>query len=73
MIYKFTITKEDKTYDCEREVTGKAVLKQTVRVPQIGSKIDFNVYGASKHSASTMTSAARRIANEIIQESSVVY
>ena len=47
MIYKFTIENEGKTYECEREVTGK-------------------VYGTGKHSASTMTSAARRIANEIL-------
>jgi hypothetical protein len=67
MIYKFTITKEGKTYECEREVTGKDVLKQTIHVSQIGSKADSNVYGASKHSASTMSVAARRIANEIIQ------
>ena len=66
MIYKFTITKEGKIYECEREVTGKGVLKQTIHVAQIGSKADSNVYGASKHSASTMTAAARRIAHEIV-------
>jgi hypothetical protein len=73
MIYKFTIIKEGKTYVCEREVIGKGVLKQTIHVVQIGSKKDSKVYGASKHSASTMTVAAHRIANEIIKESLVVY
>ncbi len=67
MIYKFKIESEGKIYDCEREVTGKGVLKQTIHVAEIGCKADLNVYGASKHSASTMTTAARRIAHEIIQ------
>ncbi len=68
MIYKFKIESEGKIYECEREVTGKGELKQSIRVAEIGSKADSNVYGASKHSASTMTTAARRIAHEIIQE-----
>ncbi|HEX8288305.1 MAG TPA: hypothetical protein VF556_09935 [Pyrinomonadaceae bacterium] len=66
MIYKFTITKEDKIYECERVVIGKGVLKQTIHVAEVGSKTDSNVYGASKHSASTMIVAARRIAQEIL-------
>lgn len=67
MIYKFKIESAGKTYECEREVTGKNALKQTIHVAEIGSKADSNIYGASKHSASTMTTAARRIAHEIIQ------
>ena len=66
MIYKFTMVSEGKTYECERKVTGKGALKQTIHVARIGSKKDPVVYGASKHSASTMTVAARRIASEII-------
>lgn len=67
MIYKFTIESEGKIYECEREVTGKGVLKQTIHVAGIGIKADSNVYGASKHSALTMTAAARRIAHGIIR------
>jgi hypothetical protein len=66
MIYKFTIEKDGETYECEREVTGKGALRQTVRVKSVRSRADDVVYGASKHSVSTMTHAARRIALEII-------
>ena len=66
MTYKFTIEKSGKTYQCERVITGKGELRQIVYVDSVGSKKDSVVYGASKHSASTMTAAARRIAHEIV-------
>ena len=67
MIYKFSIEKEGKTHQCEQVVTGKGELRQIIHVDGVGSKKDSVVYGASKHSATTMTAAAYRIAHEILQ------
>ncbi len=66
MTYKFIIERTNKTYVCERMVTGKGNLRQTIHVEGVGSKKDSVVYGASKHSASTMIVAAKRIAHEIL-------
>jgi hypothetical protein len=66
MTYKFTVEKAGKTYQCERAVTGKGELRQIIHVAGVGSKKDSVIYGASKHSVSTMSSAAQRIAHEII-------
>jgi hypothetical protein len=66
MIYKFTIEIEGRNYQCESHITGKGELRQTIDVAEIGSKKDPSLYGASKHSASTMKTAAHRIAHEII-------
>jgi hypothetical protein len=67
MIYKFIIEKTGKSYECERVVTGKGELRQTIHIKGVGSKKDSILYGASKHSAHVMTIAANRIANEIIR------
>jgi hypothetical protein len=68
--YAFTVKAKDKTYDCERVVTGKRVLRQTIHIKGIGSKLDPASYGPKpKHSSIiTMENVARLIAREIIRE-----
>ena len=66
MIYEFTVVVDDKEYRCEREVGGKRVLRQTVRVEGIGSKSDPASYGNKYHPVSSMESVSRLIAREII-------
>ncbi len=66
MIYRFTIEKDGKTYECEREVTGTRVLRQTVTVIGFGKKNDPANYGKKWHPSSTMEHIALLIAHEII-------
>lgn len=66
MIYRFTIEKEGRVFECEREVTGTAVQHQTVRVIGQGTKVDPSSYGKKTISGATMELVARMIAGEIV-------
>lgn len=66
--YKFTVQANGKTYDCEREVTGKRIFRQQIRVIGVGSKQDSASYGGRYHPPESMEGIARLIAHEIIRE-----
>jgi len=66
MRYQFTVEERNKTYHCERVVTGQRVLYQTIYVIGVGSNDDSAVYGKKYHPPETMESIARLIAHEII-------
>lgn len=68
MKYTFTLDSSGNTYNCEREVTGKRVMRQMIRVVGVGSKRDSADYGSKGHPPQTMQSIARVIALEIIRE-----
>lgn len=68
MRYTFTVEANGKIYDCERKVTGKQVLRQTIHVIGQGSKEDSASYGRKYHPPITMEGVARLIAYEIIRE-----
>jgi hypothetical protein len=72
--YKFTVELNGTTYDCERCVTSsKDYLQQNIVVSDVGSMHDGMLYGtSSKYSPiSTMESAARLIASQVIKEARV--
>ena len=68
MRYSFKVDANGSTYNCEREVTGKRVLRQTIHVIGVGSKEDSADYGSKHHPPETMRGIARIIAHEIIRE-----
>lgn len=65
---KFTVGADGKVYQCEREITGKKELRQTIYVIGVGSKADTASYGRRGRSPGTMESIARLIAHEIIRQ-----
>jgi hypothetical protein len=66
---EFQIEGSDKTYVCERIVTGTSVLRQTIVVHGVGRKPDPANYGGSHgHPVSSMAGTATLIAREIIGE-----
>jgi hypothetical protein len=66
MTYSFSVQHNGKLYQCEREVTGKRSLQQTITVLGVGSKEDSASYGQRGHPTVSMESIARIIAHEII-------
>lgn len=66
-LYEFTVKLNDKTYNCERLVSGLDIRRQTVKVKDIGSKVDPDIYGDKLKSVSAMQLNARLIAHEIIK------
>lgn len=65
--YDFTIEFNGKTYNCQREVSGKRDLYQMIYVHKFGYKQDPALYGVKGHPVETMATTARLIAFEIIQ------
>lgn len=65
--YQFTVEANGRTYNCERVVTGKRVLRQTIDVTGVGSKADSADYGRHAHPVASMEGIARIIAHEIIR------
>jgi hypothetical protein len=68
MRYDFTVDVNGRTYKCEREVTGKRVMRQIIHVIGVGSKDDSANYGSKHHPPVTMPGIAKIIAHEIIRE-----
>lgn len=64
--YEFSIEHDGTQYRCERIVTGKRVLRQTIRVIGVGSEEDSVDYGPEGHPPETMTGIACLIAHEIV-------
>ncbi len=67
MTYSFSVQHDGRPYECERIVTGKRVLRQTIIVKGVGSKEDSAPYGQRGHPAVTMEGIARLIAHEVIK------
>ena len=65
--YEFSIEHDGTQYRCERIVTGKRVLRQTIHVAGVGSEEDSVDYGSRGHPPETMADIARCIAYEIVQ------
>jgi hypothetical protein len=62
----FTTEFGGKSYDCVRTVTGDGVLKQTILVHSVGSKVDPANYGPGGHHISSMESTAKLIAMGLV-------
>jgi hypothetical protein len=69
--YKFSIEDDGIQYQCERTVTGKRVLRQTIHVFGVGSEDDSGDYGPQHHPPETMESTAKLIAHEIVEKKSL--
>ncbi len=68
---KFAIDFEGQTYPCERILTGKRTLYQTIEVVGIGSTSDSHPYNAHDPlDRMRMESVAKIIAGEIILKAS---
>jgi hypothetical protein len=67
-LYNFTISTDNKTYACERFVSGLKERRQTVKVSGLRSKKDPAIYNDKTHSPAEMQLNARLIAHEIIKE-----
>ena len=67
---KFTVTVDDKDYDCFREIKGKIKLTQTVSVPGFGFEEDKEEYGNKLpyQDIRLMEHNAKWIARSIIRE-----
>jgi hypothetical protein len=67
-LFKFSVAVGNKTYQCERFVSGQKEMRQTVTVAGFGRKKDPSLYGDKSQPLSNMTLTARLIAHEIIKE-----
>ena len=67
-LYKFTVKAGEKTYECERFVSGQVEERQIITVSGLGSKIDPSVYSDKLQLPFKMELNARLIAHQIIKE-----
>ena len=67
-IVPFSVEIEGSTYECERVLDGTRILKQTIRVLGVGSKLDSARYGPGQHPVQSMRGIAKLIAGEIVNE-----
>ncbi|MCL2872397.1 MAG: hypothetical protein FWF41_05400 [Betaproteobacteria bacterium] len=67
-VYTFVLEANEKTYRCERLVTGTRTLYQTIHVVGVGEKSDPLPYGQNGRPIESMKAAAIVIAGEIIRE-----
>lgn len=65
---EFEVEREGRQYTCTRVIAGAETLTQEVHVFGVGSKIDPAAYGPNDRLISSMESAARLIAHEILRE-----
>ena len=69
-LYEFKVKLDNKTYNCERLVSGLDVKRQSIKVANVGSKDDPARYGDKWTPISSMQLSARLIAHELIKTSS---
>jgi hypothetical protein len=69
-LFEFTVDANNRTYKCERFVTGQETFQQTISVKAVGKKSDPIVYDdKSTASTSVMQLNARLIAHQIVKGS----
>ncbi len=67
MAENFPVQRDGKTYACSRTIAGSQSLRQTVRVPGFGSKLDPAEHGNDDHPSESMMVTTRLIAHELIE------
>jgi hypothetical protein len=66
-LYEFTLDANNRTYKCERFVSGQDSVRQTITVIGIGKKDDPANYGEKSAPPSVMQLNARLIAHQIVK------
>lgn len=66
-LFEFTLDANDKTYKCERFVSGQGMIQQTVKVLGIGSQNDPATYSDKSDQRYAMQLNARLIAHQIVK------
>lgn len=66
-LFEFTMDANQRTYKCERFVSGQSVVRQTIRVVGVGSRDDPANYNDKSEQRSAMQLNARLIAHQIVK------